>query len=144
MGTQKDLQAWQLSMDLVENIYQITAKFPKDELYNLISQMRRSAISVPSNIAEGAARNTKKEYIQFLYISLGSLSELETQLELAKRLRLMDDTEISGKIEKIRRMLLNLVKYLKVGKCSNVSALERSVSNSISNTLTLEHSNTPT
>ena len=74
----KDLEVWKKSMDLVSNIYKITESFPNKELYGLTNQIRRAAVSIPSNIAEGAARNSKKEFIQFLYIALGSLSELET------------------------------------------------------------------
>jgi four helix bundle protein len=113
VGTHKDLKVWQFSMDLVEKVYQNTNGFPKEEVYGLTSQMRRCAVSVPSNIAEGAARKTKNEYIQFIYISLGSLSELETQIEIAKRLNYLKETELDDFVEKIRRMLLNLVGYLK-------------------------------
>ena len=77
--THKDLDVWNDAMELVTNIYKLTKSFPKDELYGLTSQMRRSAVSVPSNIAEGAARKNKAEFIQFLHIALGSSSELETQ-----------------------------------------------------------------
>ena len=83
----KNLKAWQLAMDIAEKIYSTTDSFPTNEKFGLISQMRRCAISVPSNIAEGAGRNTKKEFINFLHISQGSLSELDTQLELALRLQ---------------------------------------------------------
>ena len=72
-------------MDFVSSIYKITKDFPDDEKFGLTSQMRRAAISIPSNIAEGAARKNTKEYIQFLYYSLGSASEIETQLDLAER-----------------------------------------------------------
>jgi four helix bundle protein len=74
----KDLDVWKRSMDLVVKVYQITKLFPDTEKYGLSSQMRRAAVSIPSNIAEGAARKGDKEFIQFLYISIGSLSELET------------------------------------------------------------------
>ncbi len=87
----KRLKAWQLGMDIVEDIYRITNRFPSEEKFGLTSQMRRCAVSIPCNIAEGAARNSKKEFINFLYISLGSLSELDTQMELSKRLKLIDD-----------------------------------------------------
>lgn len=82
----KDLDVWKKSMDIVESIYKDTTRFPKEEIYGLTAQMRRAAVSIPSNIAEGAARNGKKEFVQFLYIALGSLSELETQIIIAKRL----------------------------------------------------------
>jgi len=86
MQTHKDLEVWQMGTDLVENVYRITGAFPKEEMCGLAAQIRRSAISIPSNIAEGAARKGNAEFIQFLYISLGSLSELETQILIAKRL----------------------------------------------------------
>jgi four helix bundle protein len=94
MGTHKDLEIWKTGIDLVESIYKITETFPKHEVYGLISQMRRATVSIPGNIAEGAARKGKAEYLQFLYIALGSLSEIETQLIIAKRLSC-----ISGKLK---------------------------------------------
>lgn len=91
-------------MDLVKEIYEITSNFPKDEIYCLTQQVRRSAISIPSNIAKGASRNSKKEFIQFLYIALGSCSEIETQLLIAKKLNYyIEDTMAFGKIEMIRK-----------------------------------------
>jgi len=86
INSHKDLLVYQKSLDFVQNIYQLTAKFPEEEKFGLTSQMRKAAISIPSNIAEGAARQFVKEYIQFLYVSLGSIVEIETQLEIAKRL----------------------------------------------------------
>lgn len=80
------LEVWQDGMLLVERIYQLTASFPNDERFGLTSQIRRAAISVPSNIAEGAARRSRAEYVQFLSIARGSLSELETQALIARRL----------------------------------------------------------
>ena len=127
MGTHKDLKVWQLSIDLVEKVYKITNCFPKEEMYGLTSQMRRCAVSVPSNIAEGAARKTKNEYLQFLYVSLGSLSELETQIEISKRLKYLNDPPVEELVEKIRRMLLNLVGYLKNPRQSyNARTVQRS------------------
>ena len=76
MKDHKKLDIWKMSVDLVPEVYEITKKFPKEELYGLTNQVRRSAVSIPSNISEGAARNTEKEFIQFLYIALGSASEL--------------------------------------------------------------------
>ena len=81
--THKDLKIWTESMNMVTDIYKSTLSFPKEEIYGLTSQIRRSAVSIPSNIAEGAARKSEKEFKQFLYIALGSLSELETQLLIA-------------------------------------------------------------
>ena len=81
----KDLEVWKKSMDLVESIYTLTQRFPEAEKFGLTSQMRRSAVSIPSNIAEGAARKGDKEFLHFLPIALGSLSELETQYLIATR-----------------------------------------------------------
>src|SRR6266404_2204441 len=81
-----DLIAWQKAMDLVEEVYKITKGFPKEELYGLVSQMRRAAISVPSNIAEGHSRNGSREFVHHLSIAHGSLSEVETQVEIGRRL----------------------------------------------------------
>ena len=112
--THKDLDVWNDAMELVTNIYKLTKSFPKDELYGLTSQMRRSAVSVPSNIAEGAARKNKAEFIQFLHIALGSLSELETQLIISKNLNY--SKRINGllsKITNIRKMTFGLIKSIK-------------------------------
>jgi four helix bundle protein len=112
MKTHKDLNVWNKSMDLVQNIYEISSNYPESEKFGLVSQMRRSAVSVPSNIAEGAARNSTKEYIRFLYIALGSLSELETQILISTRLGYIHNYNDEGIIE-IRKMLLSLIKKLK-------------------------------
>ena len=82
----KDLDVWKKSIQFVKRVYEITLKFPDDEKYGLTNQMRRCAVSIPSNIAEGDGRNLKKEFKQFLYISLGSISELETQLIISSKL----------------------------------------------------------
>ncbi len=113
LKTHKDLDVWKKSMELAERYYYLTDKFPDNERYGLVSQMRRSAVSVPSNIAEGAARGSIKEFIQFLYISLGSLSELETQSLLSDRLKLLNDKSIFNELELIRKMLLGLIKSMK-------------------------------
>jgi four helix bundle protein len=81
--THRDLHAWREAMTLVELVYRVTGSFPKAEFFGLVNQIRRCAISIPSNIAEEAARNSTREWVQFLGVSCGSLSELETQLELA-------------------------------------------------------------
>ena len=86
MRTHKELLVWQKSMLLVEEVYRLVKMLPKEETYALSDQMRRAAISIPSNIAEGNARNSPKEFQQFLYISLGSAAELETQLLICQRL----------------------------------------------------------
>jgi four helix bundle protein len=112
--THKDLIVWQKAMDFVEEIYKLTDIMPKTELYGLTSQIRRSAISIPSNIAEGAARNHNKEFIQFLYVALGSVSELETQLLLAERLEFIPEAPIKS-LSEIKRLLLGLIKAKKAG-----------------------------
>ncbi len=114
--THKDLDIWVRGIGLVEKIYKITAKFPKEELYGLTSQIRRSAVSYPSNIAEGAARSSKKEFIQFLYIGLGSLSEVETQLMIAGKLDYLSEDSLLQEVEALRRMTINFIKYLKSKK----------------------------
>jgi four helix bundle protein len=91
----RDLEVWRLGLDLVQGVYQCTAAFPKSETYGLAAQMRAAAVSIPSNIAEGQARNSTKQFLQFLSFALGSLAELETQLELATRLEYAKD-EIPG------------------------------------------------
>ncbi|MDO8492135.1 MAG: four helix bundle protein [bacterium] len=109
----KDLIVWQKSILLVKDIYLITKQFPKEEVYNLTSQMRRSAISVPSNIAEGYCRRNKKEYIQFLGIASGSAAELETQIIIAKEIYSHSDyVKAESLLQEIRKMLFVLVKKL--------------------------------
>jgi four helix bundle protein len=92
----KDLIAYQKAYKLALDVYKITKKFPPDELYGLVSQMRRSAVSIPCNIAEGYRRGHRKEYVQFLYIAMGSCAELETQLSIAKDLRMISDESFEG------------------------------------------------
>ena len=112
--THKDLNVWNDAMELVTDIYRLTKSFPKEELYGLTSQIRRSAVSVPSNIAEGAARKNKTEFIQFLYIALGSLSELETQLIISKNLNYSDTiSSLLSKVTDIRKMIFGLIKSIK-------------------------------
>ncbi len=111
--THKDLEIWKEGIKLVTKIYKLTKDFPDEELYGLTSQMRRAAVSYPSNISEGAARNSNNEYIRFLYISLGSLSELETQIIISEKLNYIPDkTTIIEGVEALRRKTLNLIKYL--------------------------------
>ena len=102
----KDLEVWKKSMDLVVRLYQITKLFPDSEKYGLTSQMRRAAVSIPSNIAEGAARKGNKELLQFLYIAIGSLSELETQYLIAVRL------EFVTKEDAFEQQLIEVIKLL--------------------------------
>jgi four helix bundle protein len=110
----ENLKVWQLSMDLVTNVYSLVKLLPKDETYALSDQIRRSAVSVPSNIAEGSSRNSKKEFTQFLYISLGSICELETQLIIAENIGYITDTSaIRSEIFVIKKMLNALIASLK-------------------------------
>ena len=114
MKSHKDLTVYKTSIDLVFNIYQVSREFPDVEKFGLTSQIKRAAVSIPSNIAEGAARSSKKEFGRFLYIALGSLAEVETQIEIANRLGFISDQkEIEEKIIYIRRMLLKLIQSLK-------------------------------
>lgn len=101
METHRDLRVWQQSIDFVSSIYLMTRSLPKEELFGLVSQMRRSAVSVPSNIAEGYARGTDKEKIHFLRISSGSMSELETQLTLCLKLGYISQEEYNTTSEKL-------------------------------------------
>ena len=116
MRTHKDLDIWKMSIELVKDIYEITEKFPNSEQFGLVSQLRKASVSIPSNIAEGSARNSDKEFIQFCYISLGSLSEVETQIIISNELNFITknmSNKILTKIETIRKKLLNFIKYLK-------------------------------
>ena len=111
----KDLRIWQESIRLVKDIYVLTKKFPKDEIYGLTSQMRRCAVSIPSNIAEGFRRYHNKEYKQFLHIALGSCAELETQIIIANELDYINEInkiELIEKIKYICRMTVKLINKL--------------------------------
>ncbi|RCT54879.1 four helix bundle protein [Winogradskyella sp. KYW1333] len=110
----KDLDVWKKSMELAELMYSVTKSFPESERYGLTSQMRRAAVSVPSNIAEGAARQSDKELIQFLMIALGSLSELETQYLLSIRLGMTaEDNKVLDLIINVKKLILGLRNYLR-------------------------------
>jgi four helix bundle protein len=112
----KKLDVWRESVSLATQIYQITENFPKTEIYGLTSQMRRAVVSVPCNIAEGAARFSSKEFGQFLNIAGGSLSELDTQLEIAHKLGFLtneEKTEIDRTIDAIAAKLAGLIKHTK-------------------------------
>ncbi|MGH9969111.1 MAG: four helix bundle protein [Pyrinomonadaceae bacterium] len=87
MKSFRELRVWQAAMDLVEKVYRLTRRFPKEETYGLVGQIQRAAVSIPSNIAEGHTREHLKEYLHHLSIAQGSLAELETQLEIATRLK---------------------------------------------------------
>ena len=110
-----DLDIWKRSIKLVEDIYRLTKSFPKEEFYGLTSQMRRAAVSIPSNIAEGFTRFHDKEYKQFLYIALGSCSELSTQLIIASRLKYLENNKVKqllNEIDEICKMTMSLIKKL--------------------------------
>ena len=114
--THKDLDVWKYSIDLVVEVYQLLKKFPDDEKFGIISQMKRCAVSIPSNIAEGAARSSAKEFSHFLTISLGSLAELETQIIISERLDFISDDNskiLLKNLTTIRKMLLGLKKSLR-------------------------------
>ncbi len=111
----KDLEIWRKGIQLVENIYATTGTFPKEEKYGLTSQLRQSAVSIPSNISEGFARFHRKEYKKFLYVSLGSCAELTTQVIIASRLKYIDDAEadtLLNNIEEVSKMTMGLIKKL--------------------------------
>jgi len=111
----KDLKIWQKGIHLVEEVYTISRSFPKEEMYGLKSQLRRSAVSIPSNIAEGFARLHNREYRNFLYISLGSCAELTTQIIIASRLKYVEKIKadtLLNEIEEISKMTMSLIKKL--------------------------------
>lgn len=112
----KNLKVWQKGIKIVADVYKSVNRFPKEELYGLTSQIKRSAISIPSNIAEGSGRGTDKEFNRFLDIALGSSFELETQLIIAKELAYIseeDFLDISTKLDEVQRMITGLQKNLK-------------------------------
>jgi four helix bundle protein len=116
INSYRDLIVWQKSIDLVVLIYGLTEKFPKEEVYGLTSQMRRSAVSIPSNIAEGRSRGTRKDFAQFLRIAHGSGAELETQIEISKRLPKTSNfhyQDIEFLLQEIMKMLNSFIRNLK-------------------------------
>ena len=119
MKTYRDLIVWQKSMQLVTQIYVLTRKLPKEETYSLINQIRRSCISIPSNIAEGYGRNSTNDYLRFLQIATGSLYELQTQLEICLNLKYLPKKvfeEVFEQSREIERMLSSLIRRLSVKK----------------------------
>lgn len=113
MRKHQELRVWQQAMDLVEQIYRVTAEFPDEEKYGLTSQMRRAAVSIPSNISEGAARGSNKDFIRFLFIARGSLSEIETQLLIAQRLSYIQDVSTTVElIHHVSGLLGGLIRHL--------------------------------
>lgn len=115
LTSHKDLKVWQKGIDLVVLIYEITNIYPKEELYALMNQMRRCASSIPANIAEGAARRNTTEFRQFLHISLGSASELETFLIISERLGYLNGDKkdiVTNLLDEVMRMLVSLIKRI--------------------------------
>lgn len=113
------MEVWKKARVLVFEIYKLTAKFPKEEMYGLTSQMRRAAVSIPSNIAEGCGRQYKKETIQFQYISRGSQYELETELYLSYDLGFISEADLNKALDLLmegRRLLSGFINYLEVAK----------------------------
>jgi len=124
----KKLNVWNAAMDLVAVIYKETDHFPKEEQFSLTNQIRRAALSVPSNIAEGAARQTKKEFIQFLHVAQGSLSELDTHLEIAKRLGFLGEPNwqaLDFQADRIDKMLSGLIRHERRAEASGVHGAVR-------------------
>lgn len=109
----RDLVIWQKGLEIAKEIYEITKSFPKEEIFGLTSQIRRSAVSISSNIAEGRGRSSKKDFVNFLYIAQGSLFEVETQLILARDLYKIDLKNLPKLIEEEQKMLSSIIKKLK-------------------------------
>ena len=116
MKTHRDLDVWRTAIDLAKEIYEVTRHYPKEEVFGLVAQMRRCAVSIPSNIAEGAARNSRKEFLQFLHIALGSAAELDTQIELCRAIGIGDVSalgEVQDRVTRVKMMLNGLIRSLK-------------------------------
>jgi four helix bundle protein len=108
----RELKVWQKGIEIVDRIYRVTERFPKSEVYGLSSQMRRAAVSIPSNIAEGFVRRGSREYRQFLHVSLGSCAELDTQMVIANRRKYIADDEsrlLAEELNHETRMLVSLI-----------------------------------
>ncbi len=117
----KRLEAWKLSMDLAVAVYRLTKEFPSDERFGLTAQMRRAAVSIASNIAEGAARSTRRDFINFLHTARASLSELDTQLQLASKLGYVEQdlvASIDAVMTRTDKLLAGLIKSLRNGSSS--------------------------
>lgn len=115
----RNLIVWQKSMDLVVLVYHLTENFPKNELYGLVSQMRRAAVSIPYNISEGRMRGTRKDYRHFLLNAYGSGAELETQIEISKRIffdKKLDFTKMENILVEVMKILNVMIKNLKIIK----------------------------
>ena len=116
MKSHKDLDVWRAAIDLARETYELTKAYPKDEQYGIVSQMKRSAVSIASNIAEGAARQGTKEFVQFLYIAVGSANELDTQLEISKVAGMADTQRLEAlqvQVTRVIMMLRGLIRSLR-------------------------------
>jgi four helix bundle protein len=109
----RSLKAWQLAIDLVEHVYEVTRAFPREEIFGLTAQMRRAAVSVPANIAEGSARAGTRELVRFVGIAAASLSELDTHIEIAQRLGYLKDPTLSHRLDEVSAVLMGLNSSLK-------------------------------
>ncbi len=112
----KDLEVWKVSIEMVEEVYDITSCFPKHEMFGIVNQIRRSAVSIPSNIAEGAGKRTNKDFKKYIAIASGSCNELETQLIISRNLEYMSAVEFTGveeKLSRIQNMLFGLQRSLR-------------------------------
>ncbi len=115
--THKDLILYQKSIRFVSDIYKITREFPTDEKFGLISQLRRASVSVPTNISEGSGRNSPKEFRHFLFVSMGSISEIETLIEISRNLKYLNETSflsLNSDLTELRKMTASLIKSVKV------------------------------
>lgn len=115
MHNYKNLKIWQKGLNLAEVVYRATKTFPDDEKYGLTSQLRRASVSIPSNIAEGSSRNSKKEFYHFLSISLGSSYEVGTQIEICQRIGFLDNelaNKIQSQLDEIEKMIIGYMKTL--------------------------------
>ena len=116
MKSHKDLDVWKEAIELAKTVYLVTQDYPKEEMFGLVSQMRRAAVSIASNIAEGGARQGNKEFIQFLYIAIGSASELDTQIEISKTASMGDKeklSEVQESVNRVARMIQGLIRSIK-------------------------------
>jgi four helix bundle protein len=112
----RNLEVWKDSISFVKELYELTSNFPEEEKYNLVSQIRRAAVSIPANIAEGAARQTQKEFLQYLHVSSGSVSEIDTLLEICKELSFLPEkkqADLQKQLSRISAMLNGLIKKVK-------------------------------
>jgi four helix bundle protein len=110
----RDLVVWQKGIELAKVVYSLTQKFPPAEKFGLTSQMRRAAVSIPSNIAEGNARQSRRDYVHYLIVARGSLAELDTQLVIARELKMISDTDpLRAQIQEMARTLQSLIRRLR-------------------------------